>query len=95
VGVVGDLVLSFPISSQSAARSESFPFRNKSDNDGLFFAFELSCRESAEGSALYDGDGEFCEKILALSHFFTPSRFIGNFRLMDPVVLGGDGADVL
>ena len=59
VGVVGDLVLSLPISSQSAARSVSFPFRNRSDNDGLFFAFELPCRASAEGSAVYDGDGEF------------------------------------
>jgi hypothetical protein len=59
LGVVGDLSLSFPISSQSAAKSGSFPFRNRSDSDGLFFAFESPCRVSTKGSALVDGEGEF------------------------------------
>jgi hypothetical protein len=84
--VIADLGLSllFPISSHSAALP-----RSKSDNDGFLFAF---CAGGDRGSTIGDmlvEDGDTCDEnsFFALNHFFTPSRFIGNFKFSEPVLV--------
>ena len=88
------LVGVFEISSQSAMISFSFRPLRRSDSDGfLLAAFDRGSTIGGEIWRLgYDGCDDCEEKIfLAVSHFLTPSRFVGSLPFSHPVPLVEEG----
>ena len=79
--LVGVRELSLPTSSQPVLSSGSRLFISKSESEGFLLAPGRRSGRGEDVGGMFGVDGAedwdpFC--VLATSHFFTPSRFIGN-----------------